>query len=71
MGFITRFVGTNLDLPIDPFVFSQLQYAQLVGVRVHLGVVETGLFPGVRYASRFKHWVVSSESLADMICFIV
>lgn len=71
MGFFPRFVGTNLDLLMDSFVFSQLQYAQLVGVRIRLGVAETGLFPDLCCASRLKPRVLSSESLAGLICFMV
>lgn len=48
MGFVKKFVISCLpySFAIEQFVCS---YAQLVGVRICLGVTEAGLFPGVTF----------------------
>jgi len=69
MSFITRFVGTDLDFLMDSLFFFS-HYIQLVGVRVCLGAAEAGPFPGVD-TNQFRPRVMSSEGLADLICFKV
>jgi len=54
----------------DGLTLFSSHYTQLVGVRVYLGAAEAGPFPGVD-TNQLRPRVMSSESLADLICFKV